>query len=448
MKSNRIKKRMLKSAAFIAAILVWLIFIWSCRSGGEDRLPKYSKPQVKPGVEAFLENHLHLIQGKRTGLVTNPTGIDSRLVSDLELFARHAEINLTALYGPEHGVRGNAQAGETIPFIFDDHYGLPVFSLYGQTQKPPPGMLKNIDAYMRLFDTQDAGKILDKTMVKDIDIMLFDIQDIGTRIYTYIATMAYCMQSCAQADIPFVVLDRPNPINGVSLEGPVLKYPEYSSFVGLYPIPVRHGMTAGELALMFNDLYLDTPVELHVIPAQNWKRNLWFDQTGLPWVIPSPNMPHLETAAVYPGQVFLEGTNVSEGRGTTRPFELFGAPWIDGRRLTEALNALQLSGIRFREAWFTPFFSKYENELCGGCQIHVINRNQFKPLECTLYIMDTIKKMYPEKFEFHSDYFDKIMGTERVRKALLQGLPVSEITAEFQSDIESFSKTRFKYLLY
>ncbi len=432
----------------IITILILFSVFYACGPEAEKNRYADEDESVIPGVEVFLDQYLHLVKGKKTGLVTNPTGVDSRLVSDLDLFQRHNKIELSALYGPEHGVRGNAQAGEYIPFIFDEHYGLPVFSLYGQTEKPAPGMLTNIDQYMRSYDTRETGKIPEEAMVEDIDIMLFDIQDVGTRIYTYIATMAYCMQSCAETGIPFVVLDRPNPINGICLEGPVLEYPEYSSFVGLYPIPVRHGMTAGELARMINDRFLEKPVNLTVIPMRNWKREQWFDETGLPWVLPSPNMPQLQTAAVYPGQVFLEGTNISEGRGTTRPFELFGAPWIEGRKLTRELNDLQLDGIQFREAWFTPVFSKYQGELCGGCQIHILNRRTFQSWKSTLHIIQTIMRMYPEAFEFHPDYFDKIMGTGRVREALLQGIPADDIAAEFQTDIEEFSDRRKKYLLY
>jgi len=189
--------------------------------------------------------------------------------------------------------------------------------------------------------------------------MIFFFLDVGTRIYTYISTMAYAMEACAQNKIEFIVLDRPNPINGLAVEGPILEYPQYSSFVGLYPIPIRHGLTAGELAKLFNQKYLKKKVSLQVIPMQGWQRKMWYDQTGLPWVSPSPNMPTLTTATVYPGQVFLEGTNVSEGRGTTKPFELFGAPWIDGYELTKRLNSLLLPGAAFREAWFTPTFSKW-----------------------------------------------------------------------------------------
>lgn len=403
---------------------------------------------MRLGCERFLTSHLHLVSGKRVGLVTNPTGVDSRLCSLVDLFLESPEIRLVALYGPEHGVRGNAQAGEYVPFTRDERSGLPVFSLYGPTRKPPRGMLKDIDAYMRSFDTTEEGKLLDPGMVQDIDVMVFDIQDVGTRVYTYVATMAYCMEACAEAGIPFIVFDRPNPINGRDMEGPVLDYPEFSSFVGLYPVPVRHGMTVGELALLFNDRFLDKKVRLTVIPMEGWQRQMWYDETGLPWVMPSPNMPTLETAVVYPGQVYLEGTNVSEGRGTTRPFELFGAPWIDGHDLAKALNHLGLPGAAFREAWFTPTFSKYAGELCGGAQIHVTDRESFRPLMTSLSIIQVIRKMYPEKFLFHEEYFDRIMGTDSVRKAIGEGQSVEEIVESFRPGIDAFGRLRKSYLLY
>ncbi|HOI45455.1 MAG TPA: DUF1343 domain-containing protein, partial [Candidatus Aminicenantes bacterium] len=366
---------------------------------------------VKPGIEVFLEKHLDLVRGKKVGLVTNPSGVDGRLVSTIELLCKNPGVRIVALYGPEHGVRGNAQAGEYVPFYFDEKYNVPVFSLYGQSVKPAPGMLRNIDAYMRSFDTVVEGKVPDGNMVKDVDALLYDIQDVGTRVYTYIATMGYALQACAESGIEFIVLDRPNPINGVDMEGPILEYPRHSSFVGLYPIPERHGMTLGELAGLFNDKFLEKKARLTVIPAEGWKRGQWFDETSLPWVIPSPNMPTLQTATVYPGQVFLEGTNVSEGRGTTRPFETFGAPWIDGHALVRKLNDLSLAGLTFREAWFTPTFSKFQGMLCGGAQIHVTDRNRFRSFESALHIIRTIRDMYPASFEFHEDYFDKIMGT-------------------------------------
>lgn len=432
--------------AFLVLILSVLLSV-SCQKQPVSKT-QINKASVKPGVEVFLEKHLSLVKGKKVGLITNPSGVDRQLRSTAWLFKENPEINLVALYGPEHGVRGNAQAGEYVPFYFDDKFKLPVFSLYGQFFKPDPGMLKNIDEFMRSFDTQHAGKIPDKEMIKDIDVLVFDIQDVGTRVYTYVATMAYAMEVCAGLGIDFIVLDRPNPINGVSLEGAVLKYPEYSSFVGLYPIPLRHGMTAGELARLFNDKFLKKKVRLRVIPVEGWKREMWFDQTGLPWVMPSPNMPTLETATVYPGQVYLEGTNISEGRGTTRPFELFGAPWIDGYELARKLNQLHLPGVIFREAWFTPSFSKYQGELCGGCQIHVIDRNSYRPFLTSLWIIKTIRDMYPDKFSFYPDYFDKIMGNSEVRLALEGGQLPSEIVRELQPALEKFDELRKNYLLY
>lgn len=404
--------------------------------------------KVKPGVEVFLEDHLELVKGKRVGLVTNPTGVNSNLESIISLFYKNSDINLVALYGPEHGVRGNTQAGEYVSFYIDEKYKISVFSLYGQSKKPVPGMLKNIDEYMRSFDTKKDGKILEISMIESIDVLVFDIQDVGTRIYTYIATMAFCMQACTKNGIDFVVLDRPNPINGHDLEGPLLDYPEFSSFVGLYPIPVRHGMTMGELALLFNDKFLKKKANLKVIPTKGWRRRIWYDETALPWIIPSPNMPTLDTATVYPGQVYLEGTNVSEGRGTTKPFEIFGAPWIDGYELTKRFNELELPGIMFREAWFTPTFSKYKGELCGGVQLHVMDRNHFKPFETILNIIRTIMSIYPQYFKFHNEYFDKIMGTSKIREALEKGIDIKEIVNSCQEDLSDFSELRKSYLLY
>jgi len=427
-------------------ILANIIFSPSCKK--EEELIAEKEKEVKLGVEVFLESHLDLVKGKKVGLITNPTGVNSDLESTINLFYKNPGINLVALYGPEHGIRGNAQAGEYVPFYIDERYNIPVFSLYGQSLRPDPGMLKSIDAYMRSFDTTKIGKIPESPMVESLDVLIFDIQDVGTRIYTYIATMAYCMEESAENGIDFIVLDRPNPINGLDLEGPILEYPEYSSFVGLYPLPLRHGMTVGELAKLFNDKFLEKKVNLTVIPMQGWEREMWYEDTSLPWVIPSPNMPTLKTATVYPGQIFLEGTTISEGRGTTKPFEVFGAPWIDGFELAEKLNELDLPGVRFREAWFTPSFSKYKGELCGGAQIHVIDRREYKSFESSLHIIKTIMNMYPEYFGFHKEYFDKIMGTSKVREALEKGLDVKEIIISCSGELINFSELRKPYLLY
>ena len=403
---------------------------------------------VRPGVEVFLEKYLDLVRGKRVGLITNPTGADSRLRSTVDLLARHPAVKLVALYGPEHGVRGDAQAGEYVRFHDDPVYHLPVFSLYGQSMKPEPGMLKNIDESMRSFDTKSAGKAPEGSMVRGIDVMIYDIQDVGMRVYTYIATMAFAMQACAESGIDFIVLDRPDPINGLDMEGPILEYPGHSSFVGLYPIPERFGMTMGELARLFNDKFLAPKAKLTVIPMEGWERTMWFDQTGLPWIIPSPNMPTLDTAMVYPGQVYFEGTNVSEGRGTTRPFELFGAPWINGYALAAKLNALGLPGAAFREAWFTPTFSKFQGQLCGGCQVHVTDRSSYRSFATALHVIKAIRDMYPDKFEFHRDYFDKIMGTSKVREALEAGQTVPAVLEGLKPGIAAFAELRKPYLLY
>jgi uncharacterized protein YbbC (DUF1343 family) len=407
-----------------------------------------SRPPVKPGVEVLFEQRLDLIRGKHVGLITNPTGVDRNLDSIVDRFRAQPDVKLVALYGPEHGVRGNAQAGEYVPFYYDEHWQLPVFSLYGQTHRPPADMLTNIDAYMRSFDTQHSGKQVGAEMMKSVDVMVFDLQDAGTRVYTYVATMAYAMQAAADAGIPFIVLDRPNPIGGQALEGPILEYPKYSSFIGLYPIPLRHGMTAGELAQLFNARFLRKKVQLTVVPMEHWTRDEWFDETGLPWVPPSPNLPTLDSATVYPGQVILEGTNLSEGRGTTKPFEIFGAPWIDGFVLAKKLNALRLPGVKFRETWFTPAFSKYSGQLCGGCELHVTDRNAYQPVAATLALLGVVRQLEGGKLEFHADYFDKVMGTAAVREALEQGEPAEKIAGSFQPGLAEFARLREPYLLY
>ena len=412
-------------------------------------MKKFSnRPPVKTGVEVLFGQRLDLLRGKRIGLITNPTGVDRNLGSIVEKFRAHQDLKLVALYGPEHGVRGNAQAGEYVPFYFDEHFQLPVFSLYGETMKPPADMMTNIDEYMRVFDSSHAGKTPRAEMLQAVDAMVFDLQDVGTRVYTYVATMAYAMQACAESGIDFFVLDRPNPINGVAMEGAILEFPKHSSFVGLYPIPLRHGMTAGELAQLFNEKFLPKKCKLTVVLMENWTRDLWFDETFLPWVMPSPNLPTLDAATVYPGQVLLEGTNLSEGRGTTRPFENFGAPWIDGFLFAKGLNALDLPGVKFRETWFTPSFSKFQGARCGGCQLHVTDREGFRAVATTLAILKTVRKIYGDKLEFHADYFDKVAGVSAVREEIENGTAAGKIIGGFKSGLKIFSRLRAPFLLY
>jgi uncharacterized protein YbbC (DUF1343 family) len=403
---------------------------------------------MKLGVEVLFASRLDLVRGRRVGLITNPTGVDRRLVSTVERFRACPEVTLAALYGPEHGVRGNAQAGEFVDFYEDEHFRLPVFSLYGQALKLPTDPLADIDATMRAFDTQHTGKQVEHAMLRGVDVLVFDLQDVGTRVYTYVATMAYAMRAAAEAGLPFVVLDRPNPINGVTMEGPILEYPRHSSFIGLYPVPLRHALTAGELARLFNAKFLAKKVELTVVPMEGWRRADWFDATGLPWVIPSPNLPTPEAATVYPGQVLLEGTNLSEGRGTTKPFELFGAPWIDGYVLARELNALGLPGAAFREAWFTPTFSKWAGQRCGGCQLHVTDREAFRPVAAVLAILQIIRRLHGAKLELHADYFDKVLGTSTVREAIERGESWERIVAGWTPGLAEFARTCESFLLY
>lgn len=403
---------------------------------------------MKTGIDVLLEKNNGYLRGRRAGLITNPTGVTRRLESSIERLRTASGVNLVALYGPEHGVRGNAQAGEFVPYYQDEKFGLPVFSLYGQALRLPSERLADIDATMRDFDTRHTGKTVETGMLDGVEVLVFDLQDVGTRVYTYVATMAYAMQAAAEAGIPFVVLDRPNPITGIHLEGPILEYPRHSSFIGLYPVPLRHGMTTGELARLFNERYLSRKVELEVVPMEGWKRTHWHDDTGLPWVLPSPNLPGLDAATVYPGQVLLEGTNLSEGRGTTKPFELFGAPWLDGHELTRRLNALDLEGVRFREAWFAPTFSKHAGQRCGGCQLHVTDRERYRPVASVLAILGVVRELSSGRLELHADYFDKVMGTSSVREAWERGESWSAIAGRWGAGLAEFEALRREHLLY
>ncbi|OHX50960.1 exo-beta-N-acetylmuramidase NamZ family protein [Cytobacillus oceanisediminis] len=389
---------------------------------------KGKKKKFELGVEVLLDDKKDLIEGKRVGLITNPTGIDQNLNSIVDILHNDPDVELTALYGPEHGVRGSAQAGEYVEYYIDEKTGLPVYSLYGKTKKPTPEMLENID------------------------VLLFDIQDVGTRFYTYIYTMAYAMEAAKENNIPLIVLDRPNPQGGTKVEGPVLDM-KYSSFVGNYSIPLRHGMTVGELAELFNEEF-EIGAELTVVKMNGWKREMYYDDTSLPFVMPSPNMPTLETALVYPGAALIEGTNVSEGRGTTKPFELIGAPFINADDLAGHLNSLNLPGVTFRAASFTPSFSKHAGQLSHGIQIHVTHRDAFKPVETGLHIVKAIHDMYPEDFEFRAEnsagisFFDNLMGNGWVREDIEEGKPVEEISSKWQKELKQFKKTREEYLLY
>ncbi|USK77457.1 exo-beta-N-acetylmuramidase NamZ family protein [Peribacillus frigoritolerans] len=381
------------------------------------------KQRVSPGIEVLLKDEKNVLSGKKVGLITNPTGIDSKLTSIVDLLNDDPDINLTALFGPEHGVRGDAQAGASVEYYIDEKTGLPVYSLYGKTKKPTPEMLK------------------------DVEVLVFDIQDVGTRYYTYIYTMAYAMEAAKENDIPFIVLDRPNPQGGESVDGPVLE-PEFSSFVGLYPIPLKHGMTVGELATLFNKEF-KIGADLKVIKMKGWKRDMDYDDTGLPFVLPSPNMPTVSTTFVYPATGLIEGTNVSEGRGTTKPFELIGAPYINSDELAGKLNALRLPGVKFRAASFTPTFSKHAGKLSHGVEVYITDREEFKAVPTGLHIIKTIQDLYPGDFEFlAANNFNLLIGNGWIMSRIKAGSTVNEIMKEYQVKQDAFKKVRKNYLLY
>jgi uncharacterized protein YbbC (DUF1343 family) len=368
---------------------------------------------VAPGLEVFLSERIDLVRGKRMGLVSNPTAVLPGLVHALDAFIEHPAIDLRVLFGPEHGLHAAVSDGTAAESGIDHHVGLPVYSLYGEHAKPTPEQLMGID------------------------LLVFDIQDVGARYYTYATTMSYCLEAAAEAGLPMLVLDRPNPINGVSVEGPVLD-PEFSSFVGRYPVPIRHGMTIGELARLFNEAF-GIDAELLVVPMKEWHREMWFEDTGLTWIAPSPNIPTMDTATVYPGTCLVEGTNVSEGRGTTRPFEWIGAPWIDGRKLARELNGLGLGGAQFRPVSFVPAASKYAHQLCHGVQLHVMDRERFRPVATGLHLLRMIVDLYPQEFRWRpsrdpggTPVFDRLVGTDRVRQQLDNGWIVEDIVSDWQ----------------
>lgn len=415
---------------WLVSVLVGVMIVGLIGAPSADGKQEMRKTKVKTGLEILLKNPERL-QNQRVGLITNPTAITSWYEHALDAMLERG-IQVTHVYGPEHGVRGTEQAGEVPGSYEDPRTGLPFVNLYG---KQPQEMVP-------LFE--------------EVDVLVFDIQDVGTRFYTYIYTMAYAMEAAALANKPFIVLDRPNPIGGVKVEGPVLD-PEYRSFVGLFPIPQRHGMTVGELARLFNEVFLPEKgapsVDLDVIAMKGWKRDAPYEKTGLPWVLPSPNMPTVETARVYPGTGMIEGTNLSEGRGTTRPFELIGAPYIRGWELAEALNQQGLPGVSFREAYFNPTFSKHRGKNVGGIQVYVEDPDRFDPILTGVAIIQETKRLYPDDFAWRKDadstyWIDKLTGSDRMRKAIDQGTPVREIMESWEEELRHFKKLRQSYLLY
>ena len=380
---------------------------------------------VKTGLDRAGQ-YKNLFEGKRLGIVANHTACDSGGRFIVDVFRGMENVTVTALFSPEHGLWGTARDGEKIDSQTHSVYNLPIYSLYGKTQKPTSEMLQ------------------------DIDVLVFDIQDIGARFYTYIYTMSLAMEAAAEHGKTFVVLDRPNPINGTSVEGSILE-PAQASFVGLYPIPVRHGMTAGELAKMFNGqgwLAGRKKAELIIVPMEGWSRRMWYDNTGLRFIKTSPNMPDIETAAIYPGLCLLEGTNVSEGRGTAMPFRQFGAPWIDSKVLAGRLNALNLPAMRFEPVSFTPTSSKYRGRECHGVRILVANRDRLEPYFSGIRIINEICWMYPDQLKWRASHFDRLCGTSKVRNAITSKSSLDVLKSNWLKDLEAFLKIRAGYLIY
>jgi uncharacterized protein YbbC (DUF1343 family) len=393
-------------------------------------MPLVGTGHVRVGAEMLLSSER--LRGARVGVLCNHASIDRSFRHIVDVLASIEDVQITAIFGPQHGFRSDVQDNMIeSPHRHDATRRVPVYSLYSETREPTADMLR------------------------DVDVLVIDLQDIGARIYTFIYTMANCLRAAARHRIPVTVCDRPNPIGGVEVEGATLG-PGFESFVGQFPIPMRHGMTIGELASLFND-HFGIGASLEIARMEQWHRPLYADHTGVPWVMPSPNMPTLDTAVVYPGTVLFEGTLLSEGRGTTRPFELVGAPWIDAERFAGAMNSLGLPGVYFRPAVFEPTFQKYSQRACGGCQIHVTDRSAFRPVLTGVALIQMFRQLDPANFAWRPPPYeyereklpiDILAGSDQLRRQIESGVPLNEIAESWRDDEERFRRVRQPYLLY
>ena len=391
--------------------------------------------RVRTGLDLLLDDprRAGLAAGARVGLIAHPASIDGRARHAADVLGE-AGLRIVRLFGPEHGIRGEAQDMESVGASTDEETGLPVVSLYGSTPeslRPPAAALRDLDA------------------------LVHDLQDVGSRYYTFIYTLAYAMEAAAEVGLPVVVLDRPNPIGGAAVEGPVLE-PAWASFVGRFALPVRHGMTTGELAPFFRDV-VGIDCEVRVVAMHGWERGMPFESTGLPWVAPSPNMPTVDTAHVYPGGCLVEGTNLSEGRGTTRPFELVGAPWLRPRALADALTRRELPGVLFRAASFRPEFQKHARSVCGGVQVHVVDRAAARPFAAYLELIAAARAQDPGRFDWRREAYeferdrlaiDLLLGRTGLREMLEAGASSAEMEATWAGDLAAFVRERKRFLLY
>jgi uncharacterized protein YbbC (DUF1343 family) len=409
------RRRLLGSALAGAAVVTGAVAVPAQANG----------KRVRTGIEVLAEDDFAELAGQRVGVISNPTGVLPDLSHEVDLMHGSGKVDIVAVFGPEHGFRGVSQAGEGEDFFLDPKTGIPVYNAYNDKDRMA-GLLA------------EAG----------VETLVFDIQDVGARFYTYIWTMYLAMEAAGQLGLRFVVLDRPNPGSGTAASGPVL-HPEHATFVGLKPIAQRHGMTVGELASFFNGEFLSTPADLTVVKMRGWKRHMYFEDTGLPWVAPSPNMPTVATAVAYPGTCLFEATALSEGRGTTKPFELLGAPGVD-HTWAEAVQGLP--GARFREAYFTPTFSKWSGKVCGGVELQVTRRRDFDPIRTALAMIIAQRRAFPQygwrSQDVSSFWLDKLTGNQAVRLAIEADAEVDDVTPLWSEELDAFSEQRESYLLY
>ncbi|WP_034849575.1 exo-beta-N-acetylmuramidase NamZ family protein [Clostridium hydrogeniformans] len=380
--------------------------------------------QVLNGIDN-LDEIKKALGDKKVGLITSPSGINKDFKYTIDVF--NENFNLVALFSPEHGIRGNLQAGEEVGTYTDERTGIKVYSLYGENKKPS------------------------KEMLEGIDVLVFDIGDVGSRFYTYIYSMGYCLEACKENNKKLLVLDRINILGGEKVEGNILEE-EFKTFVGMYPIPIRYGLTIGELAHYFNNEF-NIGCDLEVIKIKEWERWMLYEDTDLPWISPSPNMPSLSTSLLYNGTCLLEGTNISEGRGTTKPFEIVGAPWIDGYKLAEIMEEKNIKGVRFRPIYYTPTFSKHEGKMCGGVQIHITDTREVNGVEVGLHLLEVIIKMDKGDLQFiesegYGIFLDSISGTKILRESLGKELSAKDILEKWNTETQSFREKASKYYLY
>ncbi|HEX6576417.1 MAG TPA: DUF1343 domain-containing protein [Gemmatimonadaceae bacterium] len=406
-----------------AALSSALFVLAACAHTPAASSPPPAGAVVLPGIEVFLSDVPDRLKGKRVGLITNASAIDRNRVPDIDLIAGSKDLKLVALFAPEHGIRGTAAAGAHISTETDEKTGVPVYSLYGgQDRAPNEDMLKNVDA------------------------LVYDLLEVGGRTWTYVSTMALSMEAAKKKGIPFVVLDRPNPIGGEIVEGALVEE-KFKSYVGMYPIPARHGMTVGELAKMFNEKF-GIGADLIVIKAKNWSRSQWFDQLNFPWTNPSPNLRSLAALNDYPGTVYFEGTNISEGRGTDRPFEQVGAPYLKAQQVVDTLNARKYPGIRF-EAITMPIEStagKYPGQTVPAIRFVITDRNAYRPVKTALLVIDEIRRQHPTDFQWRGT-IDRLTGSDKVRAAVEKG-ELAALLNEWDRQAAQFKLDSKPYLLY